>query len=280
MKKYILHVLFISVVCANAQTSKSFTETSNNDVVTLDQVNWGLLNPLRGDKSPAAGQLWGDRTETSASGFLVKFNTGFSSPPHIHNITYRGVVIYGAVHNADENAKNMWLPTASYWQQPAGEPHITSASGTTNLAYIEIEKGPYLVQPKSDAFSTDLHSLNVHASNLVWLNASDINWIDNNSGVQSVALWGNYFAGELHGSMLKIPAHFNGNIKSLCSVFRAVVIQGTINHSLEGSTSSLLLEPGSYFGMVKNSTHKISNTSDEAVILYIRSNGTFNVNVI
>ncbi len=106
MKKNILIAFaLVTGFYANAQTPTTDSIKSINEVVTADNVEWGWLNPLRGDKSPAAGKLWGDRTKNEPAGFLVKFNKGFSSPPHIHNITYRGVVIKGLLHNDDEQAE-------------------------------------------------------------------------------------------------------------------------------------------------------------------------------
>jgi len=88
MKKNILIVLtLVFCVFASAQTPETDDIKSVNEVVTADNVEWGWLNPLRGDKSPAAGKLWGDLTKNEPAGFLVKFKKGFSSPPHIHNIT-------------------------------------------------------------------------------------------------------------------------------------------------------------------------------------------------
>jgi quercetin dioxygenase-like cupin family protein len=180
------------VVCANtvAQTPKTDSIKTKNEEVTIQSIKWGWLNQLRGDKSPAAGQLWGDRTDTLASGFLVKFNKGFSSPPHIHNVTYRGVVIKGLLHNDDENAEKQWLPAGSFWIQPAGEAHITSANAKDNLAYIEIQEGPYLVKPTDEAFDNGERPVNVDKNNLVWLNVNDITWITDDSNVQTAFLWG------------------------------------------------------------------------------------------
>jgi len=90
-------------------------------VVVPTGIEWGYLNPARGDASPRAGALWGDRTTTGASGFLVEFSDGFSSPPHIHNVSYRGIVLLGLIHNDDPGAAAMWMPAGSYWTQPAGE---------------------------------------------------------------------------------------------------------------------------------------------------------------
>ncbi|GAA4451586.1 DUF4437 domain-containing protein [Novipirellula rosea] len=66
---------------------------STSSVVLASEAEWTQLNPPRGDASPQAATLWGARAGTQAMGFLVKFVDGFSSPPHIHNVTYRGVVI-------------------------------------------------------------------------------------------------------------------------------------------------------------------------------------------
>ena len=129
-------------------------------------VDWSPLNPARGDKSPQAANLWGDRTEDGATGFLVKFVDGFSSPPHIHNVTYRGVVIAGEVHNDDPDAANMWMPNGSFWTQPAGEVHITAVGPTGGTAFLEIQSGPYLVRPSIEAFDNGERPINMEARNL------------------------------------------------------------------------------------------------------------------
>ena len=40
----------------NAQTSTIDHTKTKNEVVTTEQIEWSWLNPLRGDKSPAAGK--------------------------------------------------------------------------------------------------------------------------------------------------------------------------------------------------------------------------------
>lgn len=135
-------------------------------VLRRADVPWEQLNPARGDKSPKAGTLWGDRKADVATGFLAEFVDGFSSPPHIHNVSYRAVVIEGLVHNDDPQAANMWMPVGSYWTQPKGEAHITSAQGSKIVAYVEIEAGPYLVRPLDQAFDSGERPVNVDASNL------------------------------------------------------------------------------------------------------------------
>lgn len=284
MKKYLLVALATLVgSCLFAQTPTTDDTKSINEVVQASEIEWGYLNPLRGDKSPAAGKLWGDRTDTLASGFLVKFNKGFSSPPHIHNVTYRGVVINGLLHNDDPQAENMWLPAGSFWVQPAGEAHITSADGEENVAYIEIQEGPYLVKPTTEAFDNGERPVNVDEGNLVWLNAADIAWVSQpetesgTNGAEVAFLWGSHSEGELSGTLLKIPAGFIGEIHNLSPNFRAVMIQGAIEHQVEGEEEVSVLEPGAYFGAAENSVHQIASKEGSETIIYLRTNGKFEV---
>ncbi len=264
-----------SVVYAGAQES----EQPGVEVVPMSEVQWGALNPARGENSPRAGGLWGDRTGDGASGFLVKFVDGFASPPHIHNITYRGVVISGLIHNDDPKAANQWLPVGSFWVQPAGEAHITAAEGQFNMAYIEIEEGPYLVLPEDEAFDNGERPINVDESNFVWLDATDLTWIQGASdagGAQIAFLWGGTGQGELNGSLVKLPAGFEGRIVSQGSEFRAVVIQGA------PSLDETALEPGSYFGSdgVRSdgaSDYRVAGDPESESLIYIRSAGGYEV---
>ena len=178
------------------------------------EIAWQKLNPARGDASPQAGTIWGDQTKDGASGFLVKFVDGFSSPPHIHNITYRAIVLAGAVHNDDPEAEPMWMKPGSYWTQPAGEVHITSSRGA-GIGYVEIQSGPYLVKPGSEAFDNGERPVNVDVTNIVWLDASDTTWIKGDAGtdaaknIQMTFMWGKPRADHINGSMVKLPAGFS-----------------------------------------------------------------------
>lgn len=257
---------------ANGSQPNPTTE-SRVELVPASEIQWGALNPARGDQSPRAGTLWGDRTASGASGFLVKFVDGFSSPPHIHNVTYRGLVISGLVHNDDPKAEQMWLPAGSFWTQPAGEAHITAADGDNNMAYIEINSGPYLVKPIEEAFDNGERPLNVDKSNLVWLDAADITWIhqsDQDTGSPKTAfLWGKPEPGELSGTLLKLPPAYSGTIRSSGNTFRAVVIQGDLAYGESAKT----LAPGSYFGAEVVSMHQIASNPKEETIIYIRTDG-------
>jgi hypothetical protein len=246
----------------------------------MSDVKWAPLNPARGDASPKAGTLWGDRSGTGPSGFLVKFVDGFSSPPHIHNVTYRGVVISGLIHNDDPAAARMWLPAGSFWTQPKGKAHITAAKGGNNLAYIEIEQGPYLVRPSKQAFDSGERPVNVDKSNIVWLDASNVTRIDR-SGMPTAAdgpriafLWGQPQDGELNGTLIKLPGGFAGQIRSHGSDFRAVVIQGRPKHR---GADAKALDPGSFFGFRDKAVHRVSCEAGEACLIYVRMRGRFDV---
>ncbi len=266
MKKLLMTALAISSLYT------SIANASEIKTLSFDEVKWGHLNPARGDASPRAADLWGDRTSDGATGFLVKFNDGFSSPPHIHNVTYRGVVISGRVHNDDPAAREMWLPAGSFWTQPAGEAHITAAQGANNIAYIEIDSGPYLVKPESEAFDNGERPINVAESNLVWLNAADIAWLPASGGAAEAAfLWGEREAGKLSGTMLKLPAGFSGSIQSKAATFHAIVIQGKLNIAESEKT----LSAGSYFNLKNSQSDAVSASTDNETVIYIRADGKY-----
>ena len=284
--KIFLLLAFTSILfsCNNTQVSNnnqpeaeptSISPNNSTKVVLASEVNWTSLNPARGDQSPQAGTLWGDRSKEVATGFLVKFVDGFSSPPHIHNVTYRGVVIKGLIHNDDPNAEKMWMPAGSFWTQPAGEAHITAAKGSINMAFIEIENGPYLVHPTEQAFDNGERPVNIDKSNIVWVNLLDKTASSNN--VKVAYLWGNPQANEDRGMMVKLPAGFTGTINSQGSSFRAVVIEGQVNYQMPNKTDTKILESGSFFSSEGKSSHQISSNVSEESVLYVRTDGKFDV---
>jgi len=261
----------LSLIVAAAASAAAAQST---ELLLREDVQWEALNPLRGDRSPQAGPLWGGLKSEVSTAFLVRFIDGFSSPPHIHNVTYRGVVISGLVHNDDPEAATMWMPPGSFWTQPVGETHITSAQGDLNVAYIEIDQGPYLVRPAAEAFDTGERPVNVDASNLVWLDGADVSWVDQ-GGAEVAFLWGDRAAGAFNGTMVRLPAGFEGEIASAGAVFRGVVISGQVAHDDDGTRSTL--NPGSYFGAKGAATHQLASAADGPSVLYVRSDGPFSI---
>jgi Domain of unknown function (DUF4437) len=261
-------------VASDSIASKPAAE-STSKVVLTSEVEWTYLNPARGDKAPMAGTLWGDRSGTGPTGFLLKPKDGFESPPHIHNVSYRGVVVSGLIHNDDPNAASMWMPAGSFWTQPKGQVHVTAAQGTDTLAYIEIEEAPYLVLPPEEAFDSGERPVNVDASNIVWIDQSGMP--PSAKGPKVAFLWGNSQDDRLNGILIKLPARFTGTISSHGSTFRAVVIQGQPRYQVPGETDVRTLEPGSYFSSKGESVHQVSCKAGQECIIYVRTEGQFDV---
>ena len=266
---------FASLVFSSESINLKSAAEQNHQLVLFSEVEWGQLNPARGDKSPRTATLWGDRTKSGPSGFLVKFVDGFKSPPHIHNVSYRGLVISGFIHNDDPNADDMWMPVGSYWTQPKGGLHITAAKGSDTMAYIEIEDGPYLVLAPEKEFQTKERPINVDVSNIVWINQPGIPMSAN--GTQIAFLWQNPKDSKQNGSLFKLPGGFSGEIHSSGKILHAVVIQGLPEYQLVGETSHKTLEPGSYFGSKGESVHSVRCQEDVDCIVYVRIDGKFHI---
>ena len=250
------------------------TQYKQSEVIQSEELMWGYLNPLRGDKSPRAADLWGDRTKNIATGMLVGFKKGFSSPPHIHNITYRGVVIEGLMHNDDPGAEKMWLPAGSYWTQPAGENHITAANGDTNLIFLEINSGPYLVKPTNQQFDDGERPINVHASNVVWLDETESVLLDGGN-IDIAYLWETRHPKPVAGYLLKLGAGFTGQISITASEFRAVVVRGDVSYKSDETSETLPLLQSSYFRSTGAFKHELKANEDSTI--YVRTNGKLKV---
>ncbi len=242
------------------------------EVVMASEVEWEQLNPARGDRSPQAGTLWGNRKGKVPTGFLAMFVDGFSSPPHIHNVTYRAVVISGSIHNDDPDAAKMWMPAGSFWTQPKGEVHITAAKGESNIALVEIDKAPYLVRSFKEAYDSGERPINVDVANIVWVDPPGMPASPN--GPRFAYLWGNLQDGQSNGTFVKLPAGFRGKIHSHGSTFRAVVIKGRPQYLGDEAKT---LEPGSYFGSRGETVHWLSSEQGGESTIYVRTNGKYEV---
>lgn len=280
-KIYLLLIVGLLISCVNPKEEKyqDFSETEliknpTNKVVLSSEIVWEKLNPARGDQSPQAGTIWGDRNGKVATGFLTKFVDGFSSPPHIHNVTYRAVVIKGLVHNDDPKAENMWMKPGSFWTQPDGESHITSAKGEEIIALVEIDNGPYLVRPIDEAYDNGERPINMDVSNLVWLDKGKSNWINSKSKAEIS------FLSEKNGlKSLYIKFHkgYSGEIETNGTVLHSVVISGELIYKMPLDNEMKTLDVGSYFGSSGKTVHSILNKSMNEIIVYIRTNGEINV---
>ena len=262
--------IFVAITLITLHSGTQVSVAQDIKIILASEVNWEPLNPARGDKSPKAGTLWGDRKSAVPTGFLAKFKDGFSSPPHIHNTSYRAVVISGLIHNDDPAAAHMWMPVGSFWTQPKGEVHITAAKGSSNIALVEIDKGPYLVNSTEEAFDSGERPINVHASNLVWL---DLPVVSESHVHPTIAyLWGRQVGNQSNGTFVKLPAGFKGKIHSQGTNFHVVLITGQLQHQ---KASNKILNSGSYFSSKGDTVHRV--TSNIETVIYVRTNGKFSI---
>jgi quercetin dioxygenase-like cupin family protein len=291
LKAISLVVFSILLSACDTQSPNAYTpeQIASVVVMTPDQVSYQPLNPARAETSPKAGVLWGDIRKDVPSGVILKFAEGFSSPPHIHNITYRAIVIDGEIHNDDPDAANMWMDPGTFWTQPAGEVHITSARpGVGGTGFLEILEGPYLVQPGDKAFDNGERPLNLVSSNMIWMSADEMNWIQGGNdemnwiqvgnstrGPKATLLWGNLSDGELSGSMIKLPQGYKADLSTNNGDLKAVVIQGDILHSVESVTEQNELSSGGYFASAEGVSHSLKCEAKSECIIYIRTQGSF-----
>lgn len=279
MKTTGFQVFGMALVLSALSATQSLGQTaSTNELVDGNTVEAIPLNPARGDASPQSRVLWGDIRKDVPSGMLVQFPVGFESPPHIHNITYRAVVISGAAHNDDPTAAKMWMGPGSFWTQPVGEDHVTAADspdGEPTTIFLEILSGPYLVQPSDEAFESEELPVNLDARNVVWLDAEDVEWVDGRDGAQMAFLWGSLEGNDKNGTFVKLPAGYSGTLSTEAPLMRAVTIAGTTTVTLSGETDTNSLEPGSYFGSRGTAAHAVSCTSEEACVMYMHTEGNY-----
>lgn len=251
--------------------------TPSVEVVTRDDFELIPLNPLRGDASPKAGVLWGDLREDVATGALIQFADGFSSPPHIHNITYRAVVIDGVVHNDDPTAAMFWMEPGSFWTQPAGETHITAVGPGGGLAFLEIESGPYLVRPAEEAFDNGERPINIDARNIIWLTANDTTWITGDAGTEMAFLWGDHSDGARHGSFVRVQPGAQVRLDTDGAPLRTVLAKGELTHAAQDLSAAQDLTAGSYVGSEGEVSHDMTCTGAEPCLVYISATGIYRV---
>jgi len=249
-----MRIFVFKVFIAMTLTSCAHNTKSDSDITILpvSKAKWEKLNPARGNKSPQAGTLWGHRGKKTPTAFLAKFADGFSSPPHIHNVSYRAIVIQGLVHNDDSKAAKMWMPKGSYWTQPAGAPHITASNGGQSIALVEINEGPYLVKPVADKFDNGERPYNIHSSNVLWRKEKSSHVAD---------LWQDS-SGQITGSLLK----FSSEIKMSSDKTKVVVIKG------EALFKNTQLKPGSLIASDQPAHMRIKCIT-EVCIVYVKTTG-------
>ncbi len=251
-------MLLATALVACGGSSAPATPVATHRVLASSELDWRALNPARGDASPRAADLWGDRAQEGATGFLVRFVDGFASPPHIHNVAYRAVVIRGLIYNGEPDGERAWMPPGSFWTQPAGGAHITAARGEEVVAYVEIDEGPYLVRPVADAFDDGASPSNVPASRIPWR--------DGEAG-RVAALW------EASGNTGRMVALSGGAAAGLRATrAHAVVVSGRVALRWSGDAEAQSIDPGSHFAWTGPGPD-VGCASRRDCRLYVRSEG-------
>lgn len=250
---------------------------------TASEVRWEPLNPARGDASPMAATLWGDRNGSGPTGFLFRPVDGFRSPPHIHNVSYRGVVIRGLIHNDEPQADERWMPAGSFWTQPRGSVHITAARGSDILAYIEIDEGPHLVRPVEEAFSSEDEPMNIDASSIAWVDLLSVfpgePFVASTSaeGPEVALLWGDPGDDQPSGILFKLATGSAIRMRSHASTLRLVTIQGRQDLREADEAGIANMEPGGYLGSTRGSEVHVSCNAGTDCIVYVRAEGRLEV---
>lgn len=285
--KRVLLFAFAAGACANPRVAPQASESSsavapeaasaepaptaepdpatNHVVVPTSKVEWEQLNPARGDNSPKAGTLWGDRNGPGPSGFLLKPVDGFRSPPHAHTAFYRGVVIEGSIHNDAPDAADAYLPAGSYWTQPAGGIHVTAAKGVS-LAYIEVE-GAFDVVPADRAPGSKERATVIVDTQIEWSDPPGAAF-----GAKVTRLWGEPLDGGATGSFVKLPAGLTAAVRSDGPALLGVVIRGRPTLGEGGP-----LEPGSFFSSKGEAAHRVSCGTKQECVVYVRAEGKFDL---
>ncbi len=262
MKSTALAALAMTTLIACGPPSTRFISPSD--------VKWEQLNPKRGDRSPKAGPLWGKRTGPGPAGFLLWPVDGFSSPPHIHNVDYHGVVITGTVHNADPSAAEFYMPPGSFWTQPGKGLHITACKGQC-LAYIEVAD-KFEVLPASRAQKDIAPAINLGPSKIKWIKPADIPPAAV-YGVRVAYPMGKPEIGQAGATLLKLPAGSHGVWHQFHYTYHAVVIRGRPTHRAGGSNKTRTMDPGTYFGSKGNYSYELSCPGKDECMVYIRTKG-------
>lgn len=230
-------------------------------ILPATALKWEQLNPARGDQSPQAATLWGDRQAAVPTAFLAKFTDGFASPPHVHNVSYRAIVIAGQIHNAPPTAAKNWMPPGSHWTQPAGQPHITAAQGPQNLALVEIDAGPYQVLPLAQKFNNGELPQNTPATATAWKQANT------KSFFRTAPLW-NSPQDQTTGTLIQFPK----NLRITSPAARLVLIAG----QLTPKSHPQPLTPGSLLTLAQKPA-TLHCTSSAACTIYLRATADFTI---
>jgi hypothetical protein len=126
------NVAFLAVLglCAAQSALAQEPKSPQSLSVAADQVKYQDLG------GPQLGTVWGDSAK-GAHGSFLRLPKGFVSPVHLHSGDYYGVIVEGAVTNAETGQPEVRLGPGSYYFQKGKSDHVTKCLGNTDcLIYI------------------------------------------------------------------------------------------------------------------------------------------------
>ena len=128
-------MIFVLAACFLIN-SPSWAKKATKEIkgITMEELKWEP-NPERPDEVQVA-VVRGNMKKGSHAAFQ-KFKPGFSVENHTHSSSFHEIVIAGTWVTGPESSPKTYGP-GSYVDCPAGVPHITKCTSTTEcLVYIE-----------------------------------------------------------------------------------------------------------------------------------------------
>lgn len=134
MSKKVAVLAAIGVVCAALPLLAQEPNAAQSLGIPADAVKYQDLG------GPQLGTVWGDAAK-GAHGSFLRLPKGFVSPSHLHTGDYYGVIVQGAVTNAEAGQQEVVLGPGSYYFQKGKADHVTKCIGDTDcLIYISQSK--------------------------------------------------------------------------------------------------------------------------------------------
>lgn len=132
--KKVAALAVLGILCAAGSLLAQEPNASQSLAIPADAVQYKDLG------GPQLGTVWGD-SANGAHGSFLRLPKGFVSPAHLHTGDYRGVVMQGAVTNAEAGQPEVVLGPGSYYFQKGKTDHVTKCVGDTDcLIFISQSK--------------------------------------------------------------------------------------------------------------------------------------------
>jgi hypothetical protein len=134
MFKKIASLAVVAALCAAPSAPAQQPGASASLNVPASKIQWIDLG------GPQLGTVWGDANK-GAHGSLLRLPKGFVSPAHTHTGDYYGVIVEGAVTNAEPGQPEVVLGPGSYYFQKGKNDHVTKCVGSADcLIYVSQSK--------------------------------------------------------------------------------------------------------------------------------------------